>query len=101
MSSSSVATSEPFSSGEEQETWNGFYVFGIDEEKQFDLKGLVEHQSDYSGSGSRSFYINSTLYTVTPALMKMSDLEDMEEINQISLQAAGRLVDYLDASPSQ
>ena len=93
---------EPFNnSGEESGPWNGFYVFGIDGEKQFELRGLVEHESNYSGSGNRSFYINSTLYTVTPALMKMSDLENIEEINQISLQGTGRLVDYLDANPSQ
>jgi inhibitor of cysteine peptidase len=80
----------------EPKTWNGFYVFGIDDEKHFDLKGLVEHESNYHGSGSRSFHINDTLYTVTPALMKMSDLSDMEEINQISLQGTGGLVDFLE-----
>jgi uncharacterized secreted protein with C-terminal beta-propeller domain len=78
-------------------TWNGFYVFGIDEGKRFELKGQIQHETNnYGSQGSRSFYINDTLYTVTPTLMKMSDLSDMEEINHISLQSTGRLVDYLE-----
>lgn len=80
----------------EPRTWNGFYIFSVYEEKRFELKGLVEHESNFYGSGSRSFYINDTLYTVTPALMKMSDLDDMVEVNQISLQGTGELVDYLE-----
>jgi uncharacterized secreted protein with C-terminal beta-propeller domain len=81
----------------EPKTWNGFYIFGVDEEKQFELKGLVEHESNYHGSGSRSFYINDTLYTVTPALMKMSNLADIAEVNQISLQGTGEIVGYLES----
>jgi uncharacterized secreted protein with C-terminal beta-propeller domain len=84
---------EPYS---EPRTWNGFYVFGIDDEKRFELKGQIEHEiNDYYGSHSRSFYINDTLYTVTPTLMKMSDLRDMEEINQISIEGKGEPVGYL------
>jgi uncharacterized secreted protein with C-terminal beta-propeller domain len=74
---------EPFGEG----SWKGFYVFGIAENKQLELRGLIEHKAgDYYGmQGSRSFYINDTLYTVTPSLIKMNDLNSMEEVNQVSL----------------
>lgn len=83
-------------------TWNGFYVFGIDDDKKIELKGQIQHEENYYGyeaiyygSHGRSFYINDTLYTVTPTLMKMSDLRDMDEINQLALDGTGRLVEYL------
>jgi inhibitor of cysteine peptidase len=54
--------------------WKGFYVFGVDPTKRFSLKGLVDHYNgtnyDY-GYGSRSFYIDDSLYTVTPGFMKI------------------------------
>lgn len=77
-------------------TWSGFYIFGIDDDKTFDLKGQIQHEENYYGSHGRSFYINNTLYTVTPALMKMSDLRDMDEINQLALDGTGQLVGYLE-----
>lgn len=84
---------EPYN---EPRMWNGFYVLGIDDEKQFELKGLIEHETNYYyGSHSRSFYINDILYTVTPTLMKMSDLRDMEEVNHIGLEGTGEFVKYL------
>jgi inhibitor of cysteine peptidase len=82
----------------EPRMWNGFFAFGINSEKQFELKGLVEHEASnhYGSQGSRSFYINDTLYTITPTLMKMTNLEDMEEINQIHLERTGQIMDYLE-----
>jgi uncharacterized secreted protein with C-terminal beta-propeller domain len=85
---------EPFWEG----SWMGFYVFGIDENKQLELRGLIEHKAgDYYGmQGSRSFYINDTLYTVTPSLIKMNDLNSMEEVNQVSLAGTEPPVSLLE-----
>ena len=79
--------------------WKGFYVFGVDPIKGFSLKGTVEH---YSGAyynynyGSRSFYINDSLYTVTSDFMKINDLNDIKhEINSIKLINSGQVIKYL------
>lgn len=78
--------------------WRGFYVFGTDPNDGFTLKGKVEHSSssyDY-GYGGRSFYIGDVLYTVTSNLMKMSDLKDMSEINQVKLGKTGEVIKYIE-----
>ena len=70
--------------------WNGFYVFGLNGGEEITLKGTIQHDNnnDYVGTaaGSRSFFIEDTLYTVTPGLMKMNDLNDVQvEKNVIEL----------------
>ena len=79
--------------------WRGFYVFGVNPDDGFSLKGKVEHISgDYYwyGYGSRSFYIGDVLYTVSPNLMKMNDLNDINhEINQIKLDNTGKIIPYI------
>lgn len=79
--------------------WKGFYVFGVDPVKGFILKGTVEHYSgayyDY-GYGSRSFYINDSLYTVTSDFMKINDLNDIKhEINSIKMINGGQIIKYV------
>jgi inhibitor of cysteine peptidase len=78
--------------------WKGFYAFGIDDKKRFQLKGMIEHETvEYPElQGSRSFYINDTLYTVTPTLMRMHDLHSIEEINSVGLQGSGGSVQSLE-----
>jgi len=83
-----------------QNNWKGFYVFGVDPVKGFSLKGTIEHSSgspyDYS-YGTRTFYIDDSLYTVTSNLMKINDLNDLKnEINQIKLEGSGQIIKYLN-----
>jgi len=83
-----------------QNNWKGFYVFGVDPVKGFSLKGTIEHSSgspyDYS-YGTRTFYIDDSLYTVTSNLMKINDLDDLKnEINQIKLEGSGQIIKYLN-----
>ena len=83
-----------------QSNWKGFYIFGVDPVNGFSLKGSVEHFSgtsyDYS-YGTRSFYIDNNLYTVTSNLMKINDLDDIKkEINQIKLEGSGQIIKYLE-----
>src|SRR2546425_6580552 len=79
--------------------WQGFYVFGVDPSYGFTLKGKVEHDNgtNYGYSqGSRSFYIDDSLYTVTPNLMKINDLNNINhEVNHIPLDNTGQIIKYL------
>jgi inhibitor of cysteine peptidase len=80
--------------------WKGFYVFGVNTSKGFSLKGIVEHYNgttyDY-GYGSRSFYIDDSLYTVTSGFMKINDLNDMKhEVNSIKIGDTGQIFKYLN-----
>lgn len=83
----------------EPKTWRGFYVFGVDS-SGFALKGKIEHSNstgyEYYGYGSRSFYIDDTLYTVSSNLMKMNAISDLHEINQLKFRDDGKLVQYID-----
>jgi uncharacterized secreted protein with C-terminal beta-propeller domain len=82
--------------------WRGFYVFGIDPEAGFKLKGQMEHFNDaqdyyylYGTQGSRSFYIGDVLYTVTlNNLIKMNNLEAMSEMNQLKIGTTGEIIRY-------
>ncbi len=76
--------------------WRGFYVFGVDK-TGFTLKGAIQHSNstgyDYA-QASRSFYIGDVLYTVSPNLIKMNDLDDLEEINQLRLRDSSQIIKY-------
>ncbi len=78
--------------------WQGFYVFGVDPSHGFSVKGTITHYNgtQYYGYGSRSFYINDSLYTVTPGLMKINDINNIShEINQVQLDNTGQIIRYL------
>jgi uncharacterized secreted protein with C-terminal beta-propeller domain len=80
--------------------WRGFYVFGVDPEAGFTLKGTVEHFNDtgdyyysYGTQGSRSFYIGNVLYTVTiNNLIKMNNLQSLNEISQLEIGPSGGII---------
>jgi uncharacterized secreted protein with C-terminal beta-propeller domain len=78
--------------------WSGFYVFGTDTADGFTLKGKVEHAiGDYGMWGSRSFYIEDALYTVTQGIMKVNSMDDIgNEINSIRLEGSGDLMGYIE-----
>lgn len=83
----------------EPKVWRGFYVFGVNTNDGFTLKGKIMHSNgtgyDYA-YGSRSFYIDDTLYTVSSNLIKMNDLADLHEINQIRLRDDAKIIRYMD-----
>jgi uncharacterized secreted protein with C-terminal beta-propeller domain len=81
--------------------WFGFYVFGISPSEGVNLKGTIEHSQDGGGSyyyydgsqSSRSFFINDTLYTVSPGLMKMNSLTNIsDELNSLDLAGSGEVI---------
>lgn len=68
--------------------WQGAFVFGIDLNNGFDIKGRVSHSNggyDYQAQIRRSLYIDDVLYTVSGKMIKMNSLESLEEINNIEL----------------
>ncbi|WP_148681080.1 beta-propeller domain-containing protein [Candidatus Nitrososphaera gargensis] len=84
----------------EPKVWRGFYVFGVNPEAGFMLKGIVEHLNDtgdyyyiYGTQGSRSFYIADVLYTVSlNNLIKMNDLQSLNKINQLEIGPSGSII---------
>ncbi|MCX7747346.1 MAG: beta-propeller domain-containing protein [Clostridia bacterium] len=84
-----------FASGEF--VFQGAYVYNIDLEKGFTLKGKVSHLSilDYLKAGNYSFdyesavdrilYIGDTLYTLSTKMIKANDLKDLKEKNAIAI----------------
>lgn len=82
-----------------QDSWNGFYVYGLDTQDGFTLKGKIDHLEsmrswDYN---ARSLYINDILYTVSTNMIKMNELDNVNnEINAIDLKPSGGLIEYLD-----
>jgi len=74
--------------------WQGAYVFNVSLENGFVLKGGITHLENdaelmgywYSPySVKRSLYMDDVLYTISDGLIKMNDLEDLSEINEIEL----------------
>ena len=84
----------------EYNRWSGFYVFDLNENDGFNLKGIVTHSerdSRYYGSeNSRTFYIEDVLYTTSENYIKMNSFDDMEEINSIKLGNTGKFASYLE-----
>ncbi|HIH29734.1 MAG TPA: hypothetical protein HA260_08030, partial [Thermoplasmata archaeon] len=81
-------------------TFQGAYVYQLSLENGFDYQGRITHQSPeqmqhtqdyywYWGSSStditRTLYIGDVLYTISDSMVKMNNLEDLSEINSISL----------------
>ena len=85
------------------ESWQGVYVFNINTNTGFTLKGTVSHlnstmldergymssvSSLYSSQNdwiTRSLYIGNTLYTISNAEVKLNNLTDMSETASINL----------------
>ena len=98
----------PVSLSEERyiQSWEGAYVFGIYTTSGFTLKGRVTHQNetnmteteygykywenyDYNARVRRSLYMDDVLYTVSNRMIKMNDLNDIDnEINKVELPYA-------------
>jgi uncharacterized secreted protein with C-terminal beta-propeller domain len=77
-------------------TFQGAYVYQLNLEDGFKYKGRITHGTDENQGGywwgswggstiSRSLYIGETLYTISEAMVKMNDLDTIEEINSVTL----------------
>jgi uncharacterized secreted protein with C-terminal beta-propeller domain len=78
-------------------TFQGAYVFNISSESGIKFKGRVTHVNDSSSfdksgyyyyspySVKRSLYIDDVLYTISSRMVKMNNLSDLSEVNNITL----------------
>ena len=84
----------------EYNRWIGFYVFDLDKDNGFNLKGTIIHSDEesryYGSDNSRTFYIEDVLYTISENYLKMNSFDDLEEINSIKLGNTGKFVNYLE-----
>jgi inhibitor of cysteine peptidase len=75
------------------QTWQGAYVFSVDPDDGFTLKGTVTHRekdpSYYWGSADavrRSLYMDDVLYTISERSIIMSSLKDIgDRLNEVDL----------------
>ncbi|CRF28942.1 Secreted protein containing C-terminal beta-propeller domain distantly related to WD-40 repeats [Mycobacterium tuberculosis] len=78
-------------------TFQGAYVYGLDLQKGFQLRGRITHLSDedlqkagrqwYSSDRNveRLLFIGDTLYTASPDMLKANDLSTLTEIGSLKL----------------
>ena len=79
-------------------TFQGAYVYKVSLDDGFKLKGRITHYEDdsefkksgyyfYGGekSISRSLYMDDTLYTFSPAMIKANDLNTLEKVSSVDL----------------
>lgn len=80
--------------------FRGAYVFTIDKEDGFDLKGEINHDDGteeseydyyygynyYDTTVKRSLYIDDVLYTFSNKYLKMNELEDLELVKNLKLE---------------
>ena len=69
---------------------SSFVVYSVDLEKGLQLKGKVTHINgvnyDYNKIINRGVYIGDTLFTLSPALVKATDLNTMKEISEVGIK---------------
>ena len=74
-----------------QAIFKGAYVYNIDLESGFELKGKISHFEDanngyyynYQGEIQRIIYIGNNLYTISQSMIKANDIETISEIGSI------------------
>ena len=73
----------------------GYFVYNIDVENGFDLKGIVTHEKNtntkpsyyYSNSKLlRGLYVDNNLYTVSETAVKVNNLETLELISELKIK---------------
>ena len=77
--------------GEEEQAYNGAMVFKITKE-EIELRGLIDHskgiQTQWYGPGvERSLYIEELLYTKSPNLLRINEIEDLSSVKEVTLEA--------------
>lgn len=83
-------------------TYQGAYVYGIDLEKGFQLRGRISHLSeedlkksgqygyDYAKTVRRILYAGDTLYTLSDAMLKANRMDSLEERGSLAYPAVPR-----------
>ncbi len=74
------------------EGYNGAFVFSITKDK-IELRGLIDHSKSitvndyyYGSLVERSLYIENQLYTKSPNLLRINELEDLSSVKDVTLE---------------
>ncbi|MDD5684744.1 MAG: beta-propeller domain-containing protein, partial [Methanoregulaceae archaeon] len=72
-----------------RKAWGGAYVFSVNPDQGFSLRGKVKHYDEQSPNQAqvmRALYIEDTLYTISRSAIYMSDLGDgVSYVNDVRL----------------
>ncbi len=83
-------------------TFQGAYVYNINLDDGFTLKGRITHQTEedlnklgyyyygYGNSVERSLYIGNVLYTFSNNFLRLNDLDDLDELAKIEFKEEDR-----------
>ena len=72
--------------------FNGALIYNISVENGIKLRGQVEHQlkeKKYKDGIQRILYIGDRLYTLSPNMIKVSNLETVEELDNLEIKNKG------------
>ena len=82
--------------------FQGAMVYGIDLDKGFTLKGQITHREadnpysyDYNRQVQRILYINSSLFTVSPGMVKASDINTFTQQSSVEIETDSSGVDIV------
>jgi len=78
------------SEGDKYSAFQGAYVFSLDIENGFDLRGRITHAEEedvwfYLSNVQRSHFIGDVLYTFSTTMVKANSLEDLSELVKVDL----------------
>ncbi len=75
-------------------TAEGYFVYNINLEKGFELKGIVEHEKNkttnyyssyYSSKLLRGMWIKNNLFTISEDMIKVNDLDDLSSVSELKI----------------
>ena len=73
----------------------GYFVYNIDVENGFDLKGIITHEKNINKNSSyyysnskllRGLYVDNNLYTVSETAVKVNNLDTLELISELKIK---------------
>ncbi|MFH1174598.1 MAG: beta-propeller domain-containing protein [archaeon] len=78
------------------DAYNGAMVFTITK-NDIEMRGIIDHsagQPSYSAMVERSLYINDLLYTKSPGLLRINELDTLKSVKRVDLKTSGKYVIY-------
>lgn len=83
------ASSYDWRSGSNKQQYNGAMVFRITE-NDISLRGIVDHSTGTQNYGTlveRSLYIGDLLYTKSPNLLRINEIDDLTSVQRVTLES--------------
>ncbi len=89
-----ISISEEYSNYRTNLKFQGAIIYGLDLENGFTLKGQIAHMEtedgyrdyDYTKAVERIIYINNNFYTLSKGLIKSTNMDTMEEIDNLEIK---------------